>query len=274
MPKAEKIEAVKELKERFQKSDGALLAEFRGLKVGEMKELRRTLRQAGADFRVVKNSLTRLAVKEANLEGLLPLIEGSTAIAFVSGDPIGVAKGFDEVSKKYPALVIKGAWVEGMILDAIKAQELAKLKPREVLLAELAGMMTGSLNRLAVLLLAPLRSLGYALVSYREKVERGAPAAGPEAEAAPAEVAAEPAADVAAEPAPEGAADPAPEGAADPAGEAAPEPAAEAAPEPAPEAAPEPAAESVTEPAPEAEADSAPEQPEVAEEDRERSEEE
>ncbi|MGH9197009.1 MAG: 50S ribosomal protein L10, partial [Acidimicrobiia bacterium] len=120
MPKPQKVETVKELKDRFEQADAALLAEFRGLKVEEMKELRRELRAAGADFKVVKNTLTRIAVKASDLEGLLPFLEGSTAIAFVKGDAVAAAKGIDEVAKKYPALVLKGGYVEGQVLDGAR----------------------------------------------------------------------------------------------------------------------------------------------------------
>lgn len=186
MPKPQKVAAVEELKAKFEQADAALLAEFRGLKVEEMKELRRTLSGSGTEFRVVKNTLTRIAVRESNLEGLLPLLEGSTAIAFVRGDPIAAAKGLDEIARKYPALVVKGGFVEGMILDAARAQGLAQIKPREVLLAQLAGMMSSSLAKLAILMSAPLRNLGYALSSYREKLEKEA-AAAPEVQSAPPE---------------------------------------------------------------------------------------
>jgi large subunit ribosomal protein L10 len=166
MPKPQKIEAVKELTQNLKDSDAALLAEFRGLKVQEMKELRRKLAEQGAEFQVVKNTLTRLAVKEANLEGLLPLLEGSTAITFVKGDPIAAAKGLDEIARKYPALVLKGGLVEGKVLDADSARALARVKPREQLLTDLAGLLQAPLQSLAVLLTGPVRQLGYVFDAY------------------------------------------------------------------------------------------------------------
>lgn len=172
MPKPQKIEAVKQIKERLIGSDAALLTEFRGLKVEELKELRRKLQEGGAEFKVVKNTLTRIAVREAQLEDLLPMLEGSTAIAFVRGDPLAAAKGLDEIARKYPALVIKGALFEGRILDAVQAQSLAKLRPREVLLAELVTMVQSPLQKMAILLTAPLRDLAYALAAYREKAQQ------------------------------------------------------------------------------------------------------
>ena len=185
MPKPEKVEAVKQIAKRLKDADGALLTEYRGLKVEEMKELRRALNDIGTDFKVVKNSLTRLAVKDAKLEDLLPFLEGSTAIAFIKGDPVEAAKGLDEMAKKYPSLIVKGGIVEGKILDASQASSLAKVKPREVLLAQLAGMMQQPMQQLANLLSAPVRNLAYALGAYRDKVEQETPPA--TAEQSPAE---------------------------------------------------------------------------------------
>ena len=237
MPKPQKIEAVKELTDRLKKSDGALLAEFRGLKVQEIKELRRKLTEHGAEFRVVKNTLTRLAVRDADLEELLPLIEGSTAITFIKGDPIEAARGLDEIARKYPALVVKGGLVEGRVLDATSAKALARVKPREQLLADLAGLLQAPMQTLAILLTGPVRELGYVFDAYmRKRAEEQ-----PDEETGPA-----PAAEAASEP--EAAAEavqPAPaEGTVE-------EPAAEAAPEQPAEEAPgaeSPAAESAEPP--------------------------
>lgn len=173
MPKPQKIEAVKELKERLESADAALLTEFRGLKVQELKELRKRLAEIGADFKVVKNTLTRLAVRDANLEGLLPLLEGSTAITFVTGgDAIAAAKGLDEIARKYPSLVMKGGLVEGRIIDGASARALAKVKPREELLADLAGLLQSPLQTLAFLLAATLRDLGNVLTAYRDQKQQ------------------------------------------------------------------------------------------------------
>ncbi|MCA1840482.1 MAG: 50S ribosomal protein L10 [Actinomycetota bacterium] len=176
MPKAQKTEAVKELKESFERSDAAILAEFTGLKVLEMKELRQALAATGTQFKVVKNTLTRIAAREAAMEDLIPLLEGSTAIAFIQGDPVAAAKGLDEIAKKYPALVIKGGILEGRVLGAEQAQGLAKLKSREVLLAQLAGMFISPVQKLASLLAAPINQLGYVLAAYQEKLGAEAPA--------------------------------------------------------------------------------------------------
>jgi large subunit ribosomal protein L10 len=192
MPKAQKIEAVERLKGEFRESQAALLTSFRGLKVAEMTELRRSLAASQTDFKVVKNTLAKIAAKDIGLEDLLPLLEGSTAIAFVKGDPVTAAKGLDEISRKYPALVLKGGLLTGRVLSAERAAALAHVAPREVLLAQIAGAFQAPLSKLAALLQAPVRSLGYALGAYREKVTAGAPAPEAAAETAPAEPAPEP----------------------------------------------------------------------------------
>jgi len=125
MPKAQKLEAVERLKGEFRESQAALLTSFRGLKVAEMTELRRSLAASQTDFKVVKNTLARIAAKDIGLEDLLPLLEGSTAVAFVKGDPVTAAKGLDEISRKYPALVLKGGVLTGRVLSAERAAALA-----------------------------------------------------------------------------------------------------------------------------------------------------
>jgi len=185
MPKAQKVAAVEDLKVELRESQAALLTSFRGLKVAEMTELRRSLAASQTEFKVVKNTLAKIAAKDIGLEDLLPLLEGSTAIAFVKGDPVTAAKGLDEISRKYPSLVLKGGVLTGRVLSAERAAALANVAPREVLLAQIAGAFQAPLAKLAALLQAPVRSLGYALGAYRDKVTAGAPAT--------AEAAAEPA---------------------------------------------------------------------------------
>lgn len=183
MPKPHKLEAVEELVSDFTGSEAALLASFRGLKVAELTELRRTLAPTQTEFKVVKNTLARIAARQAGLEDLVPLLEGSTAIAFVRGDPVAAAKGLDEVAKKYPALVIKGGLLDRKALTAERAVALASVKPREVLLAGLAGAIQAPVVTVVSMVAAPVRSLAYALAAYRDKLGGGdtPPAAEPEA---------------------------------------------------------------------------------------------
>jgi len=173
MPKPHKVEAVEELVGEFNGSQAALLASFRGLKVAELTELRRALAPSKTEFKVVKNTLARIAAREAGLDDLVPLLEGSTAIAFVKGDPVAAAKGLDEVSRKYPALVIKGGLLDRKVLTPDRAVALASVKPREVLLAGLAGAIQAPVATVVTLVAAPVRSLAYAFAAYRDKLGGG-----------------------------------------------------------------------------------------------------
>ena len=174
MAKPEKVEAVATLVKDFQDSQAALLTSFRGLKVAEMTELRRALADSQSEFRVVKNTLARIAASQAGLEELIPLLEGSTAIAFVRGDPVAAAKGLDEVAKKYPALALKGGLMEGRVLSLERTQALATTKPREVLLAGLAGAIQSPVATIGGMVSAPVRSLAYALSALRDKLAEAA----------------------------------------------------------------------------------------------------
>ena len=184
MPKPQKVEAVQALKERLESSDAALLAEFTGLKVGEMMQVRRKLAESGTSFGVIKNTLGRIAATEADMKDLIPMLQGSTAIAFVRGDAVLAAKNLDEVAKKFPALVVKGGILGGKILDAGQAKALASVASREVLLAQLAGMLISPVQKMGSLLYAPLGNLGNALYALQQQQESAAPEASAPAEAA------------------------------------------------------------------------------------------
>ena len=176
MPKPEKIEKVKELTKRLKSVSGAVFADFRGLTVKDATELRRTLRRSDANFEVVKNTLSRIAVREAGLEEAAELLEGPTAIAFFSGDAVSGAKSVLEMSRRFPALVVKGALIEGRVLQEEQARALATLEPKEVSLSKVAGLLQAPLARMSYLLRAPLQRMAYALA------ERGRQAgAAPEA---------------------------------------------------------------------------------------------
>jgi large subunit ribosomal protein L10 len=141
MANAEKVTAVAELTERFQNSAGAVLTEYRGLSVAQLRELRGTLGEA-ATFAVVKNTLTKIAVEQAGLENeLAPLLTGPSAVAFVTGDVVETAKGLRDFAKANPFLVIKGGVLDGKALTPAEITKLADVEPREVLLAKLAGAM-------------------------------------------------------------------------------------------------------------------------------------
>jgi large subunit ribosomal protein L10 len=176
MAKPEKVEAVTEITGRFQDSEAALLTEYRGLKVGEIAEVRRALREADADYKVLKNTLARLAVREVGLDELVGMLEGPTAIAFVRGDAAAAAKALDEATRKFPVLAIKGGVLNGRVITAEQATELARLEPRETQLAKIAMLMNSPVQQTANVLSALLRGLGSMLSQVVAQKEE-APAA-------------------------------------------------------------------------------------------------
>ncbi|GAA3471842.1 50S ribosomal protein L10 [Nonomuraea roseola] len=140
MARADKATAVAELKNEFEGSSAAVLTEYRGLTVAQLKQLRVAL-GGNAKFAVAKNTLTKIAANEAGVTGLDDLLVGPTAVAFVTGDVVEAAKGLRDFAKANPLLVIKGGFMEGKALDAAEITKLADLESREVLLAKLAGAM-------------------------------------------------------------------------------------------------------------------------------------
>jgi large subunit ribosomal protein L10 len=154
MPSEAKVERVKGLSERLTAADAALLTDYRGLTVHEADELRTALAEADARFSVVKNSLTRLAMKQAGMEGLAELIDGPTAIAFVHGDPVAAAKALVDAARRYPVLEVRGGFAEGRVLTAEEIREYAALDSREVMLAKIAGLGKMQLARTALMLQA------------------------------------------------------------------------------------------------------------------------
>ncbi len=146
MANAEKVAAVAELTQAFQASSGAVLTEYRGLTVAQLGELRQALGQH-AKFTVVKNTLTKIAAAEAEVSSeFTDLLEGPSAIAFVSGDVVEAAKGLRDFAQANPLLVIKGGVLDGKKLGPAEISKLADLESREVLLAKLAGAMKASLS--------------------------------------------------------------------------------------------------------------------------------
>lgn len=194
MPNAQKVEKVAALKERIQSSEALLLAEYRGLSVHDATELRRSLSDH-ARFAVVKNTLFERAAADAGVAELRALLEGPTAVAFVRDDVVATAKKVVDAAKKFPALVIKGGYLDGKVLTAAEAQALATLESREVMLSRIAGMMKSEMSRAASMFQAMQGRFLSLLDAYREKLpgaeEPASEAAAPEASEAPAAEAAE-----------------------------------------------------------------------------------
>ena len=162
MARPDKAATVADLKGQFSGSAAVVLTEYRGLRVKDLKELRRSL-GADATYAVAKNTLTTIAAREAGIEGLDSTLTGPTAIAFINGDIAGVAKSLRDFAKAHPALVIKGGVMDGRVLDADAVKKLADLESREVLLAKLAGALQANLSRAVYLFAAPLNQAARAL---------------------------------------------------------------------------------------------------------------
>ncbi len=182
MARAVKEATVAELTERFQNSSGAVLTEYRGLTVAQVRQLRQALGE-DATFAVVKNTLTKLAAKDAGVaDDFSALLVGPSAIAFVGGDVVQAAKGLREFSRANPLLVIKGGVLEGKTLTPAEIAKLADLEPRDVLLAKLAGAMKASMAGAAATFAALPAQMARLLAALEEKKQ----AEGPVADAAPA----------------------------------------------------------------------------------------
>ncbi|KPK47755.1 MAG: hypothetical protein AMJ77_02055 [Dehalococcoidia bacterium SM23_28_2] len=172
MPTPKKEQMVEELRDRIARSTIAVGADYRGLTVPEMDQLRRKMRNAGVEFRVVKNTLTRLAAERADRPILNELIDGPTALAFGYGDIMEVVRAFNEYLLTAPAsFSVRGFYLEGQVLPARELAELVKLPPKEVLLARVAGQLQSPLATLAGLLEAPLSTfLGLMQATQQELV--------------------------------------------------------------------------------------------------------
>ena len=170
MPRPDKATAVAELTEAFRGSSAAVLTEYRGLSVAQLKQLRRSL-AGNATYAVVKNTLTKIAAREAGITTLEPMLEGPSAIAFVTGDPVVVAKGLREFGRNNPMLVVKGGVLDGRALTADEIRRLADLESREVLLAKLAGAMKASLQQAVGLFAAPLAQMARLAAALEAKAQ-------------------------------------------------------------------------------------------------------
>ena len=193
-PRPEKVAVVDEVKQMLADADGAMLTEYRGLDVRALAELRRALRDAGGEYKIYKNTLVRLAARDAGLE-IDDLLTGPTAIAFVgeradgsAGDVAAVAKALKDFAKTNDSLVIKGGVVDDQLLSADDLKALAELPSRDVLLSMLAGALQAPMSKFAGLLAAVPRDFAYGLQALIEK--GGGPDAAADApviEEAPAE---------------------------------------------------------------------------------------
>ncbi len=194
MLRQDKERIVGELAERLKSSPNLLIADYRGLSMPEIDELRTKLLETGARFSVVKNTLTRLAAEQAGVQALLELIDGPTAIAFIDaeGDPAAAAKILNDTARAHDVLVIRGGLLEGDTVSDVEVKRLATLPPADVVRAQLAGAVAGPLTTVVGLFTAPLRDLVNVLdARITQLQEQGETVPEPEAEAPAEEPAAE-----------------------------------------------------------------------------------
>ena len=221
MLKEQKERVVEQLAQRLRDSETLMVADYRGLTMPEIDELRSRLLEAGARFTVVKNTLTRRAAEAAGKEDVLELIDGPTAIAFLEaeGDPVAVAKVLSETARANDVLVIRGGVFEGAVVGDAEIKRLATLPPADVLRAQLVGAVAAPLTTVVGLFTAPLRDLvGVIDARIRQLEEQGETvpeeaqaeaqaepqeAEEPQAEAPAEETTEEPSAEAKAEPEPE-----------------------------------------------------------------------
>ena len=181
MLRKDKEQVVAELAERLRGSSTLILADYRGLSVSELDDVRTKILEHGARFTVVKNTLTKRAAEEAGLDTLTELLDGPTAIAFVGdGDMVGVAKTLNDTAKRTKVLSIKGGILEGAPMEAAQVVELASLPPADVLRGQVLGVIVGPLTSLVGLFAAPVQDFVGLLDARVEQL--GGPEAGQEAE--------------------------------------------------------------------------------------------
>src|SRR6478736_1177632 len=168
MAKADKATAVADIAEQFKEATAALVTEYRGLTVANLKDLRRSLGES-ATYTVAKNTLVKRAAAEAGIEGLDELFVGPTAIAFVTGEAVDAAKAIKKFAKDNKALIVKGGYMDGRPLTVTEIDKIADLESREVLLAKLAGAMKAKTSQAAALFQAPAAQVARLAAALQEK---------------------------------------------------------------------------------------------------------
>ncbi|MDP8961373.1 MAG: 50S ribosomal protein L10 [Actinomycetota bacterium] len=176
MARPDKVAVVERVREDLSQNPATLFTEYRGLTVAGLADLRRQLSEAGARYVVVKNTLARIAAREAGYEGLEDVLTGPTALAVCEQDPVGPAKAMRRFAREHPELVVKGGILEGRVVDASTAQRLADLESREELLGRLAGLMYVLLAQPVTLLQAPLTQFARLMSALEDKGASGASA--------------------------------------------------------------------------------------------------
>jgi len=179
-PRTEKVMSVDEIREKLTRSQAIVLTNFRGVNVANMTKFRKAMREAGIDYKVVKNTLARIALHDIGIDGLDKFLEGPTAIAFGLSDPVAPAKIITSHMKDIKELEIKAGLLGKEVLALSGVRALADLPSREMLLARVAGCIAAPLTSLASLFGAPIRNVAYGLEAIRKQKEEAAAGASPE----------------------------------------------------------------------------------------------
>lgn len=169
MNRTDKAKVVESLQNSLKEARSAFLIDFRGLKVVDATELRRRIKRASAGYKVVKNTLARRAFKDTALDQLSEHLRGTTAIAYSKDDPVALARILTEFARSVPAITFKAGLVEGKLVQADQIAEIARIPPRQELIAKLLFLLNTPVSRLATVLNAPLRNLASALKQIAEK---------------------------------------------------------------------------------------------------------
>jgi large subunit ribosomal protein L10 len=173
MARPEKVQAVTDIREGLENAEAVFLTEYRGLSVQAVQDLRRALRESGAEYKVVKMTLAKLAAGDAGIEGLDEHFAGPTALAFANSDPVATAKALKDFSKTHEVFVLKAGYFSGNILSPEEISRLADIEPREVLLAKFAGAAKAPLYAAAGLFASFNRNAASMFSQLLDKKESG-----------------------------------------------------------------------------------------------------
>ena len=173
MARPEKVQAVSDIREGLESAEAVFLTEYRGLSVQAIQDLRKALRDSGADYKVVKMTLARLAAGDAGIDGLDDFLAGPTALAFAKSDPVATAKALKDFSKDNEVFVLKAGYLSGNILSPEEVSKLAEIEPREVLLAKIAGGAKAPLFKAAGLFASFNRNAASMFSQLLDKKESG-----------------------------------------------------------------------------------------------------
>ncbi len=174
MPTVQKARTIDELTDQLSRAKLAILTDYRGLKVADLQGLRTTLRPLGAEFRIAKNTLTRIAADRVGITGLEGVMDGPLAIALVYDDIVGASKAMSDFARTSRVLTIKGGVIDNRFINAGDVESLATMPPREVLLAKFVGLLASPMARTVGVLSGPSRSLAYLLKAREEQLGGGA----------------------------------------------------------------------------------------------------